>query len=222
MTLVTDFVGWLAHDAAAAHARLGCGADGRQPERPSARPAAAPPRARPLRGGAIGPEQAAAVVRMEAPRERRILQARRVIGTPVFDASGAKAGRITDLSIDKRTGRVVYALIGAAALCRGDGWLCGARRSGRPRGWPGPDGRGTAEPGRGRRGLAGAAGDLLQPLPHPAVRLTVSNVSARGRALRSFALRIMPSYWWDSRWPWIWVTVSMVTLTTMSSEVPPR
>ena len=112
MTLVTDFVGWLAHDAAAAHARLGRGADGRQPERPSARPAAAPPRARPLRGGAIGPEQAAAVVRMEAPRERRILQARRVIGTPVFDASGAKAGRITDLSIDKRTGRVVYALIG--------------------------------------------------------------------------------------------------------------
>lgn len=49
---------------------------------------------------------------MEGRRDPRILQARRVIGTPVFDASGARAGRITDLSIDKRTGKVVYALIG--------------------------------------------------------------------------------------------------------------
>jgi hypothetical protein len=64
------------------------------------------------RGDGIAPKGPEAVVRMEARRDPRILQARRVIGTRVFDASGAKAGRITDLSIDKRTGRVVYALIG--------------------------------------------------------------------------------------------------------------
>ena len=30
-----------------------------------------------------------------------------------------------------------------------------------------------------------------------------------------------PSYWWASRCDWIWVTVSMVTVTTIRIEVPP-
>ena len=38
----------------------------------------------------------------------------------------------------------------------------------------------------------------------------------------SFAFLIRSPYWWAIRWLWIWVTVSIVTLTTMSSEVPPR
>ena len=38
----------------------------------------------------------------------------------------------------------------------------------------------------------------------------------------SFALRIRPSYWCACRWPWICATVSIVTLTTISSEVPPK
>ena len=38
----------------------------------------------------------------------------------------------------------------------------------------------------------------------------------------SLAFLTRPSYWWASRWPWTCETVSMVTLTTMSSEVPPK
>ena len=38
----------------------------------------------------------------------------------------------------------------------------------------------------------------------------------------SLALRIRPSYWWACRWPWICATVSIVTLTTISSDVPPK
>ena len=38
---------------------------------------------------------------------------------------------------------------------------------------------------------------------------------------RSFDFLISRSYWWATRWPWICATVSSVTLTTMSSEVPP-
>ena len=38
----------------------------------------------------------------------------------------------------------------------------------------------------------------------------------------SFDFLISPSYWWASRWPWICATVSMVTFTTISSEVPPK
>ena len=33
---------------------------------------------------------------------------------------------------------------------------------------------------------------------------------------------IRPSYCWASRCPWTWATVSMVTLTTISSDVPPK
>jgi hypothetical protein len=38
----------------------------------------------------------------------------------------------------------------------------------------------------------------------------------------SFELLDQPSYWCASRCDWIWATVSMVTLTTISSDVPPR
>ena len=48
----------------------------------------------------------------DAAAEPRIVAANRVIGSRVFDAAGKKAGRISDLSIDKETGRIVYALIG--------------------------------------------------------------------------------------------------------------
>lgn len=113
MTWVADLVGWLAYDAAATRKRLGHGGPDPQGRR-SARPKTAPrrPQATRPRRAAMDPKDAEVILRMEGRREARILQARRVIGTPVFDASGAKAGRITDLSIDKRTGRVVYALVG--------------------------------------------------------------------------------------------------------------
>src|SRR5690606_38747418 len=42
------------------------------------------------------------------------------------------------------------------------------------------------------------------------------------RAPRSLDFLIRPSYWCASRWLCIWATVSMVTLTTISSDVPPK
>src|SRR5262249_55457764 len=39
---------------------------------------------------------------------------------------------------------------------------------------------------------------------------------------RSFDRLISPSYWCASKYPWICATVSMVTLTTISNEVPPK
>ena len=38
----------------------------------------------------------------------------------------------------------------------------------------------------------------------------------------SFDFLTRPSYWWASRWPWTCATVSSVTLTTISSDVPPK
>ena len=35
----------------------------------------------------------------------------RVVGTPVYDAAGARLGHVNDLSIDKATGRAVYAIV---------------------------------------------------------------------------------------------------------------
>ena len=42
------------------------------------------------------------------------------------------------------------------------------------------------------------------------------------RRPRSFDFLIRPSYWWAMRCDWICDTVSIVTLTTISSEVPPK
>lgn len=47
----------------------------------------------------------------EGPAGHRIIRASGVTQAPVFSASGERCGRIFDLSIDKRTGRIVYALI---------------------------------------------------------------------------------------------------------------
>jgi hypothetical protein len=40
-----------------------------------------------------------------------LITAGRVDGTPVFDKAGKKIGHVKDLSIEKKTGRVVYALL---------------------------------------------------------------------------------------------------------------
>ena len=48
-----------------------------------------------------------------------------------------------------------------------------------------------------------------------------SRYRRRGVVL-SFAFLIRSPYWWAIRWLWIWLTVSIVTLTTISRLVPPR
>jgi sporulation protein YlmC with PRC-barrel domain len=42
---------------------------------------------------------------------QRLITAERVNGTPVFNSSGERIGHIEDLSIDKVSGQVVYALL---------------------------------------------------------------------------------------------------------------
>ena len=44
----------------------------------------------------------------------------------------------------------------------------------------------------------------------------------RRRPPFSFAFLIKSPYWCAIKWLWIWLTVSIVTLTTISRLVPPR
>lgn len=43
--------------------------------------------------------------------EHPMIISSRVIGTPVFDSSGAKLGHVDDLSIEKISGKTVYAIL---------------------------------------------------------------------------------------------------------------
>lgn len=61
--------------------------------------------------GRLPPGKAAGDGRLDGSAGRRVLRASGVTQAPVFSASGERCGRIFDLSIDKRTGRIVYALI---------------------------------------------------------------------------------------------------------------
>ena len=46
------------------------------------------------------------------PRSRRrLVSADRVQGTPVFDRSGEKVGHVEDVMLDKRSGKVAYAIM---------------------------------------------------------------------------------------------------------------
>jgi hypothetical protein len=48
---------------------------------------------------------------LEDTAEHDLIMAHRVNGTPVFNQTGERIGHIEDLSIDKRSGQVVYALL---------------------------------------------------------------------------------------------------------------
>ena len=90
----------------------------------------------------------------------------------------------------------------------------------------------TSRPGRDRRAQHVAGGELrnavlfdqslcLRPLARPR-RPEQYQPHLPLLPPRSFDFLISPSYWCAIRWPWICATVSSVTLTTISSEVPPR
>ena len=57
------------------------------------------------------------------------------------------------------------------------------------------------------------------PLPAPGGPSRISLIACRPR---NFDFLIRPSYWCASRWPCTCATVSMVTLTTIRSDVPPK
>jgi hypothetical protein len=99
---------WLAHDSAATHARLVGGAPGRvrQARWPGTEPISSTERRKPDSASTRRPGP-----KLAAVPGHRIIRTSGVTGAPVFSASGERCGRICDLSIDKRTGRIVYALI---------------------------------------------------------------------------------------------------------------
>ena len=49
--------------------------------------------------------------RRNASSNRRLISADRVQGTPVFDRSGEKVGHVEDVMLDKRSGKVAYAIM---------------------------------------------------------------------------------------------------------------
>ena len=74
-------------------------------------------------------------------------------------------------------------------------------------------------------------GAVLAGNANVSVRIELVETSGAGRAEKdkphlrrplSFVLRIRPSYCWACIWPWICATVSITTLTTISSDVPPK
>lgn len=118
MKLDTDLMGWFAHPGAPHGQPQRRSKSLERLRRPLARRTAKP--ATPRRAKIEAGISSAFVTSLDAARDTlrdatdapRILSTRRVIGTRVFDAAGKKAGRISDLSIDKETGRIVYALVG--------------------------------------------------------------------------------------------------------------
>lgn len=58
--------------------------------------------------GTVTPGAAAEVTREETPQ---LIAAGKVAGTPVYNRTGERLGTIEDLMIDKRSGRVAYAIM---------------------------------------------------------------------------------------------------------------
>src|SRR5690606_6413249 len=84
---------------------------------------------------------------------------------------------------------------------------------------------------RGDRGAKHVAGRKLNETVFVLKPLGLGALAGAGRsekdqfhrlAPRNFDFLISPSYWCASRWLCTWDTVSIVTLTTMRSEVPPK
>lgn len=50
-------------------------------------------------------------VRRNPSSSRRLISADRVQGTPVFDRGGEKVGHVEDVMLDKRSGKVAYAIM---------------------------------------------------------------------------------------------------------------
>jgi hypothetical protein len=58
--------------------------------------------------GAVTPGASGDIAREETPQ---LIAAGKVAGTPVYDREGARLGTIEDIMLDKRSGRVAYAVM---------------------------------------------------------------------------------------------------------------
>lgn len=106
--MTTNFMGWLTHSRGSSSARTTAA---EQLRRPNPLPRRTGRGTVPRRAGIQAGIAADFVTRLDA-HAPRILSTKGILGTQVFDAGGAPAGHISDLSIDKATGRIVYALVG--------------------------------------------------------------------------------------------------------------
>jgi len=75
------------------------------------------------------PETTSDSGRITAGPARRLISAERVQGTPVFDRGGEKVGHIEDVMLDKKSGKVAYAIMS-------HGGILGAGERFNPIPWP--------------------------------------------------------------------------------------
>lgn len=117
MNLVREFVGWLSHNGAPwrdfpdppppVRRRLSIRA--RRPTEPllKERPPGLPPEPRALRTV----QEILSGTDAASGSDHRLIAAKRVIGALVFNADGKLQGQIRDLSIDKSSGQITFALV---------------------------------------------------------------------------------------------------------------
>ncbi len=105
MTIVSEFMGWLSWNDPP---RRETGRNrSRRPTVPLMRESLPGQRGRPGPPGGVEPRSHLAA----APRPRQwLVAATRVTGAAVFDRDQLQIGELRDLSIDKKSGRIVYAL----------------------------------------------------------------------------------------------------------------
>ena len=110
MSIVNDFIGWLSHSRPPSRVRADVvdletrrrRARGRRPTVPLMRES--------LPGQCGRLEHDGSASRDTAPR-RWLLAASQITGAALSDKDGRRIGEIRDLSIDKKSGRIVYALV---------------------------------------------------------------------------------------------------------------
>src|SRR3546814_4076154 len=85
-----------------------------------------------------------------------------------------------------------------------------------------PGGHGAAQHVAGRELHHAALGNQPCGLRALARASRPQKNDVQRRPPRKRAFLMSPAYWCASRWLWIWVTVSIVTFTTISRLVPPR
>jgi hypothetical protein len=110
MSIVNDFIGWLSHSSSPSRARADVvDLESRRRMAREHRPTV-PLMRESLPGQRGRLEHDASASRDTAP-PRWLLAASQITGRALFDKEGCRIGEIRDLSIDKKSGRIVYALV---------------------------------------------------------------------------------------------------------------
>lgn len=110
MSIVNDFIGWLSHSSSPSHARADVVSLESRRRRARGHRPTVPLMRESLPGQRGRLEHDASTSRDTAP-PRWLLAASQITGAVLSDKDGRRIGEIRDLSIDKKSGRIVYALV---------------------------------------------------------------------------------------------------------------